>query len=48
MVLEGGGWGEGLMTFLFVFLNFVYGCVVCMCLSGGFCSMDIWSSSIVV
>ena len=39
---------EGLIIFWFVCVNNVYGCMYCMCLSGGFCSIAICSSSVVV
>ena len=38
----------GLMMFWFVCMNCVYGCVVKMCLSGGFCSKAIRSNIVVV
>ena len=38
----------GLMMCWFVCMNFVYGCVVVICLSGGFCSRAILSRSNVV
>ena len=38
----------GFIRFWFVCVNNVYGCVVSMCLSGGFCSSDIRSNSNVV
>ena len=36
------------MRLWFDCVNNVYGCVLRMCLSGGFCNVDICSSSIVV
>jgi hypothetical protein len=36
------------MMFWCVCVNCVYGCGVVMCLSGGFCSSVIFSSSVVV
>lgn len=38
----------GFIRFWLFSVNSVYGCLVKMCLSGGFCSKDIFSSSKVV
>ena len=38
----------GFIKFWLFSVNSVYGCLVEMCLSGGFCSKDIFSSSSVV
>ena len=37
---------DGLIMFWFKFINCVCGCGVEMCLSGGFCSVDIFCKSI--